>query len=263
MECTTAPPDLATATDTKTPKGVYEKLSFPVKLHCLLSKEEFSNHITWMHHGRSWIILRPQAFAEKVLPLFFPNIKFASFKRQLNAWGFKRIKDEYEENCYAHDLFVRGRPDLLKDIKRLRSRASAPKKNTNSVLRNPGSNTPKQSIPLASSSSRSSNRSAASSTSSSLELDTSMSAARSESAKAILQAKKANIIEISNTINSIVNHRVSSLRMHMVLRGMIHQNQNQFDYLNAIHQKSSELYFMVELLQLKLQQFMLNERNPK
>lgn len=42
-------------------------------------------------HGRSWRILRPKEFEDKVIPAFFEHTKFSSFIRQANGWGFRRV----------------------------------------------------------------------------------------------------------------------------------------------------------------------------
>jgi len=56
---------------------------FPVKLHKILSKAEFADIVSWLPHGRSWRVLKPKAFEEKVVPLYFRHAKYASFMRQV------------------------------------------------------------------------------------------------------------------------------------------------------------------------------------
>ena len=56
---------------------------FPVKLHKILSNPEFRDYIMWLPHGRSWRVLKPKAFEEKVIPLYFRHAKYASFMRQV------------------------------------------------------------------------------------------------------------------------------------------------------------------------------------
>lgn len=64
---------------------------FPLKLHQILSNPEFQEFICWNPHGRSWRILKPPVFEQVVIPLYFRHAKYASFMRQVNGWGFKRI----------------------------------------------------------------------------------------------------------------------------------------------------------------------------
>jgi hypothetical protein len=64
---------------------------FPLKLQQILSNPEFQEFICWNPHGRSWRILKPALFEQVVIPLYFRHAKYASFMRQVNGWGFKRI----------------------------------------------------------------------------------------------------------------------------------------------------------------------------
>jgi hypothetical protein len=92
-----------------------------------------SNICTWSDDGLSFIIKNIDTFTEEVIPQYFKHSKFASFVRQLNFYGFRKIKNESlrinhninndahaeEESNYwrfRHDLFQRGRPDLLAEI---------------------------------------------------------------------------------------------------------------------------------------------------
>jgi len=66
---------------------------FPIfdSCHQILSNPEFQEYICWNPHGRSWRILKPPVFEQVVIPLYFRHGKYASFMRQVNGWGFKRI----------------------------------------------------------------------------------------------------------------------------------------------------------------------------
>jgi hypothetical protein len=78
--------------------------SFPVKLHQMLSEEENIEYICWLPHGRSWRIVKPKAFEAKVVPQYFKHAKYASFMRQVNGWGFKRITEGTDHNSYYHEV---------------------------------------------------------------------------------------------------------------------------------------------------------------
>ena len=56
---------------------------FPIKLHRILSNPEYSDLISWLPHGRSWRVLKPKAFEEKIVPRYFRHTKYASFMRQV------------------------------------------------------------------------------------------------------------------------------------------------------------------------------------
>jgi len=91
---------------------------FPSKLHEILSNIEFEEIISWMPHGRSWKVHKPDEFVEKVAPQYFKQGKFGSFTRQVNRWGFRRITHGIDRNAYYHEYFLRGLPKLCKKIKR-------------------------------------------------------------------------------------------------------------------------------------------------
>lgn len=83
---------------------------------------------SWSPNGDSFIVKNPVAFAEHVIPIYFKHKNFSSFVRQLNFYGFRKVrvvdpeitgnvdpKDWWE---FRHDKFQRDRKDLLKEIKR-------------------------------------------------------------------------------------------------------------------------------------------------
>lgn len=92
---------------------------FPVKLYAILGKKEFQEIITWMPHGRSWKVLKPNLFESMVMPLFFEYSNYHSFNRLINAWSFRRISSGPDRGSYYHELFLRGMPHLQKYMRRL------------------------------------------------------------------------------------------------------------------------------------------------
>mmetsp|Transcript_7837 Transcript_7837/g.11576 ORF Transcript_7837/g.11576 Transcript_7837/m.11576 type:complete len:368 (+) Transcript_7837:455-1558(+) len=86
--------------------------TFPGKLHLILSKSEYRSIITWLPHGRSFIVRDPESLQEKVFPIFFKLTKYNSFSRQLSLWGFKRLTTGVDFGSYYHPLFLRGKPLL-------------------------------------------------------------------------------------------------------------------------------------------------------
>ena len=93
--------------------------NFPARLHDLLTFDEgISDIITWLPHGRAWIVLKKPDFVEKVAPSHFSISKFESFTRQVNGWGFKRITQGPDVNAYYHEMFLRGMPHLIQWMKR-------------------------------------------------------------------------------------------------------------------------------------------------
>ena len=78
--------------------------SFPAKLHKILSHPKFRNIILWLPHGRSWRIIQPEVFEREVIPLFYRHRKLASFMRQVNGWGFRRMNQGPDRGSYYHEV---------------------------------------------------------------------------------------------------------------------------------------------------------------
>lgn len=77
---------------------------FPVKLQQILSNPDIQDIVFWLPHGRSWRILKQKAFEEKVIPLYFKHGRYASFARQVNGWGFRRMTKGIDYNSYYHEV---------------------------------------------------------------------------------------------------------------------------------------------------------------
>eukprot|EP00555_Chaetoceros_dichaeta_P004808 CAMPEP_0198255386 /NCGR_PEP_ID=MMETSP1447-20131203/5520_1 /TAXON_ID=420782 /ORGANISM="Chaetoceros dichaeta, Strain CCMP1751" /LENGTH=147 /DNA_ID=CAMNT_0043941745 /DNA_START=91 /DNA_END=531 /DNA_ORIENTATION=+ len=106
-------------------RGPNPSSTFPAKLFKILSNQEFTDIITWMPHGRSWRVLQPKVFTEVVSTKYFSHqSKYASFMRQVNGWGFKRITRGPDRNSYYHELFVRDNPELACTMSRRGSSSS-------------------------------------------------------------------------------------------------------------------------------------------
>jgi len=88
--------------------------AFPTRLMDILCRLDVSDSISWLPHGRSFIVRDVESFMREVYPRFFKPGKYRSFQRQLNLWGFKRITKGIDRGSYYHQLFLRGMLNLAK-----------------------------------------------------------------------------------------------------------------------------------------------------
>lgn len=92
--------------------------NFLARLHAILCRQDLSDVICWLPHGRSWRMLKPCEFEKEVMPKYSGHCKLSSFLRQAACWGFQRISIGMSVDSYVHPLFLRGIPHLSKLMKR-------------------------------------------------------------------------------------------------------------------------------------------------
>ncbi|KAI9303882.1 HSF-type DNA-binding-domain-containing protein [Cunninghamella echinulata] len=88
---------------------------------------QYQHLIAWTYSGTSFIVCNITEFSRDVLPKHFKHNNFSSFVRQLNMYGFHKVNKSprghrtLAENQiweFSHSKFLRGRADLLDEIKR-------------------------------------------------------------------------------------------------------------------------------------------------
>jgi hypothetical protein len=134
--------------------SVSSREMFPLRLHALLADPTVRDVISWLPHGKSFVVLRPDVFASRVLPRYFapegannqghrhraadtaavdPNAhpsttegahKYPSFTRKLNRWGFRQVSRGSDAGAFCHDLFQRDDATLCRGMICQKSRKS-------------------------------------------------------------------------------------------------------------------------------------------
>jgi hypothetical protein len=96
---------------------------FPRRLHNMLQQVQAqgdSDIVSFYPHGRAIVILNPERFEAEILPKFLPQQRqVKSFVRQLNLYGFIKIKSGPDTGGYYHELFLKGRPELSQYMRRV------------------------------------------------------------------------------------------------------------------------------------------------
>jgi hypothetical protein len=110
---------LGNETDTCDEKDL-ERL-FPWKLHNMLEDAEHQNwqHIvSWVQGGCGFKVHKSDEFVQEVMPNYFDQTKYESFRRQLNLYGFTRVSRGQLRGIYSHPFFVQSDKSMCRDINR-------------------------------------------------------------------------------------------------------------------------------------------------
>jgi hypothetical protein len=100
-----------------------EKL-FQMLTHIDLYEPHLASIVSWQPHGRCFLVRDVKRFEENILPRFFKMTMYTSFRRQLHLWGFKRLVQKTPDySAYYHELYLRSKPLLLRNIVRNRQRS--------------------------------------------------------------------------------------------------------------------------------------------
>lgn len=100
---------------------------FPRRLYAMLENESDKNYqnehgitriIEWSSSGKAFRIDNVAQFASIILPKYFRTNKFSSFQRNLNLYGFFKVRRGPDTDMYANPSFMRGRPESLAQLKK-------------------------------------------------------------------------------------------------------------------------------------------------
>jgi len=101
--------------------GSSVRKTFPSKLYEILSSPDAdASIISWLPHGMAWKVHDSERFEKEIIPKHFKQTKFSSFTRQVNGWGFKRICKGEDKGGFYHTLFIKDKPELMRQIRRVK-----------------------------------------------------------------------------------------------------------------------------------------------
>jgi HSF-type DNA-binding len=136
-------------------RRLYEMLQSETKLAATTPEEGI--FIQWSESGQAFRILDVKGFTSTVLPKYFRTKKFSSFQRNLNLvsvldsqterfshfwsftfslilvlllllllfqYGFSKVRRGPDTDMYAHPSFIRGKPELLSELRKCSSAVS-------------------------------------------------------------------------------------------------------------------------------------------
>jgi hypothetical protein len=90
--------------------------TFPKMLLKMLEDAEskdFENIVSWVPGQKNLFrVYDSERFTHEIAPLYFKCTQYKSFQRQLNLYGFSRIKTGLHTGGYMHEMLVRGNPEL-------------------------------------------------------------------------------------------------------------------------------------------------------
>uniref|UniRef100_H0VHT5 Heat shock transcription factor 4 n=1 Tax=Cavia porcellus TaxID=10141 RepID=H0VHT5_CAVPO len=101
--------------------------AFLGKLWALVGDPGTDHLIRWSPSGTSFLVSDQSRFAKEVLPQYFKHSNMASFVRQLNMYGFRKVvsieqggllRPERDHVEFQHPSFVRGQEQLLERVRR-------------------------------------------------------------------------------------------------------------------------------------------------
>ncbi|XP_019856235.1 PREDICTED: heat shock factor protein-like [Amphimedon queenslandica] len=104
-----------------------EVAPFISKVWSIVNDESILHLVAWSESGKTFLVLDEPRFSKDVLPKYFKHNNFASFVRQLNLYGFRKVakpdqgallKSSGDSVEFWHANFRRDHPELLNLVQR-------------------------------------------------------------------------------------------------------------------------------------------------
>ncbi|CAF3787003.1 unnamed protein product [Rotaria sp. Silwood1] len=220
--------------------------AFLAKLWALVNDPSCNDLIAWDPNGGSFHVYDQSRFAREILPRYFKHNNFASFIRQLNMYGFRKIstiehgslKSEHDDIEFAHPNFIRGHDTLLELIKR-----RAPDNQQKLHI-----HTTKTELPISSSLTTTPTTSATSPSSSSSALVSTN----------YIDTKPPRSIELSHLLDDVRNLQAKQTSLSDKLFHMQDENQALWREMSILKQKHAKQQQIVSKLMKFLLHFLTN-----
>lgn len=101
--------------------------NFIRKLYMMVDDPATNHVVRWTKNCDAFIVFDFCAFKNTVLTQYFPDVKYISYHRYLNKYGFFRLNAKHETiRVFGHPYFKRGEFDLLRKLKLSQSKSELP-----------------------------------------------------------------------------------------------------------------------------------------
>jgi hypothetical protein len=88
---------------------------FAESLRRMLDKNDDATIVSWVSDGSAFSVTKPDQFEESIMPMYFQQMPYPSFRRELKALGFEPAGTSGElKGIMFHGLFQRDYPELWK-----------------------------------------------------------------------------------------------------------------------------------------------------
>ena len=89
--------------------------SLPITLMNLLTNDEYHEILSFLPHGKCFLIKQTKEFTKKLMQQHFHLSKFGSFVSRLQRWGFAHLQDSIlpGQHAFYHPLFQKGKWEPL------------------------------------------------------------------------------------------------------------------------------------------------------